>query len=161
MFKICVLFKKKKMYYSSIISVTSQQQRSACRGESPTPAPPSCPWPAATSQTLEAPAASCSLTCPCALSNYLTSPCTGTTSAASSRETSLSNPWWWLWSTPVGGAEKLNGISSKKLDGLRTVRLSGLLLVHLGTVVICTSLCSLILTWNPTLHNNTKSLHFK
>lgn len=62
---------------------------------------PLCPWPVLMSQTLEVPVVSHFWTRPCALSNYLTSPCTGMTSVASSRGTLSSSRWWWLWSTLV------------------------------------------------------------
>lgn len=62
---------------------------------------PLCPWPVLMSQTLEVPVVSHYWTRPCALSNYLTSPCTGMTSVASSRGTLSSSRWWWLWSMPV------------------------------------------------------------
>lgn len=61
--------------------------KNAFRGAFPTQVQPSCPWRALTSPTPGAPVASLCWTCRSARSSCPTSPCTGRTSAASSRGT--------------------------------------------------------------------------
>lgn len=105
-YKVCIEFVTTvpgpfEPVYSPLSRVLQLLPRSVFRGAFPTQAQPSCPWPVLMCPTLEAPVTSPFWTCPSALSNYLTSLFTGRTSGASSRGTSLSSPWWWLWSTLV------------------------------------------------------------
>lgn len=86
---------------SSLCHVLQLQLKNVFQGAFPMQVQQLCPWPVPMSPTLEVPVTSLCWTCRSALSNYPTSPFTGRTSAASSRGTWLSSPWWWLWSMLV------------------------------------------------------------